>query len=328
MSSFLPNGMDWIILAAGVLFVVLGFVLIVGGIKIRRGDKIAYIRKQSLETGVPVIKIIDMAGIGVSVLGTTDKDNPIYFKDEKLSLRVRPSFLDTAEFYYDDGVKTYIYQGMWYFPNGVLGLKCLADMEDMVYKQFPELSFITSGLDIVLNTLIYDGETLKYNCKMLLKDYEQSEYLMKDGMPVIETEIAEGEPYYNADDEPILDENGDPICEEIEMEVYDENNNPVYVKNPDYMTEDRLLETIKKARSVVKSQNIRPGFVNIRTASALIPGRADGQRLDTLMKLAAKQRDILNASKEKWAMYMMYSAFAAFGGVGLVYLIYVLIQKG
>jgi len=327
MGTFLPFGLNLIVVIVSVFVLIIGAGSLISAIGVRKKDRNVYLRNQAKEKSLPIIMVIDLNGTATSVLGIVDeKVNDIYFDDKKLSLRVRPSFLDVAEPIIVDGIKTYLYFGQWYYPTGAVGLTCMVNIVDLIRKQIPELAFIGDDLVLILTTTVYEGDALKYNVKMLLQDYEQEDYLIVNGSPVMET-VFEEQPTYDDNGEELLDDDDEPIMTVVEVPIYDTEGNVIYKKNPKKVDEIRLLELIKKAKNIVFANNLRPGFIPIRTASALIPGKADGNRLDTLIKLREKKRDLQNANKDKIGMYLVYMA-AIIGFVVIVgYFIYSIMGK-
>ena len=329
MGTFLPFGLNIIVVAVSILILIFSVFAAITAIKARRSDRIYYLRNKAKELNLPIIKVVDLSGYSVSVLGIVDeKVNDIYFDDKRLSLRVRPSFLDVAEPMIDDGVKTYIYFGQWYYPTGVVGLTCLIDVIDIIRKEITELAFITDGLAIILATTVYEGDVLKNNLKSLLKDYEQEEFLLDDDGNLIQETTIEERPLIGVDGEELtVDDTGDVLMEEYDALLFDAKGFPVYKKNPNVIDETNLLELFKRAKNIVYSNNIRGGFLPIRRAAALIPGKADGHLLNTLITIREKKRDLQNANKDKIGMYLVYMA-AIIGFVVIVgYFIYSIMGK-
>lgn len=323
MSILALSGMSMTAILIGGVLGVLGILSFIGAVKTQRGDRLAYMRRQALENNLPIIKVIDLAGFAISVLGQVDDNDSVYFEDKRLSLRVRPSFLDQAEPIIEDGIRTYYYYGKWYYPIGAIGLTCLVDVVDVISKEFPELGFIKDEVALITSICVDDGEDLKYNCGQLLVDFEQEEYVLVYGEPVQETTI-EQELIVDDDGEALLDEDGSPQYESIEVLATDANGNPIYKKNPDYLSESKLLATMKKARASMLNRNLRFGAIPMKRAMTYIPGKADGKNLDTIVKTELAKNDMKHASEDKTMRYFAYTAIALCIMVIGVYLIYTL----
>ncbi|MFA5248754.1 MAG: hypothetical protein WC415_06125 [Patescibacteria group bacterium] len=327
-TSILPYGLNMIIVLISVGIAMIGLFCLYGAFARRKADRIMYMRQKAKDENIPIIVVVDNAGYGISALGIADEREDIYFKDKKLSLRVRPSFLDIAEPLTLDGIKTYIYPASWFFPIGVKGLTCLTDVVEIIRKDIPQLNFITDDLALIMGTCVYEGRTLEENCKSFISEYEQSKYLMKSGKPVQKTEMEERVLIDDETDEEILDEFMQPQIERVEVPIFDENDNPVYELNPDYVDASELLRLMQEAREIVMAHDIRSGPLKIKTAMSLIPGRADGHTLNRLLTIQETKNDIKNATQEKWAKFLMFAAAFACLGVVLCYLIYTLIGPG
>lgn len=328
-TSLLPYGLNTVVVAVSAVVLVIALFMVYSAIKVRNGDKYAHMRRKAQELNLPIIKTVDLSGAAVSALGIVDtKQEDIYFDDKRISLRVRPSFLDVAEPIYEDGIKTYYYFGKWYFPTGIKGLTCLVDVVDTIRANIPDLNFIDDDLALIMTTTVYEGDALRFNAGRLLQDYEQSEYLLdEDGSPIQETEIIE-QPAVGLDGEDLYDEDDEPVIDEVEIPLETEDGLPVYKPNTNRITENRLLELLKQAKHIAYSSELRSGFIPVRRAATLIPGRADGHRLDTLIKLAEKKRDLQHAKLENASKYMFWTASVVFGGIVACYLIYILMGKG
>ena len=327
-TPILPYGLNFIVVIIASFALVVATFILYSAIKVRNADKYAHMRRKAKELNVPIIKTVDLSGAAISALGIVDdKQEDIYFDDKRISLRVRPSFLDVAEPIYEDGVKTYYYFGKWYYPTGIKGLTCLIDVVDIIRETLPDLNFLDDDLVLIMTSTVYEGDALRFNVKQLLQDYEQSEYLLdEDGSPIRKTEIIE-QVVIGVDGEELLDDDDEPIIEEVEVDCEDENGLPVYKDNLNRITENRLLELLKQAKQIAYDSELRSGFVPIRRAASLIPGKADGHRLDTLIKLAEKKRDMQHAKLENASKYMFWTASVVFGGIVACYLIYILMGK-
>ena len=327
-TPILPYGLNFIVVIIAAFALVVATFILYSAIKVRNADKYAHMRRKAKELNVPIIKTVDLSGAAISALGIVDeKQEDIYFDDKRISLRVRPSFLDVAEPIYEDGVKTYYYFGKWYYPTGIKGLTCLIDVVDIIRETLPDLNFLDDDLVLIMTSTVYEGDALRFNVKQLLQDYEQSEYLLdEDGSPIRKTEIIE-QVVIGVDGEELLGDDDEPIIEEVEVDCEDEHGLPVYKDNLNRITENRLLELLKQAKQIAYDSELRSGFVPIRRAAALIPGKADGHRLDTLIKLAEKKRDMQHAKLENASKYMFWTASVVFGGIVACYLIYILMGK-
>ena len=327
-TPILPYGLNFIVVIIASFALVVATFILYSAIKVRNADKYAHMQRKAKELNVPIIKTVDLSGAAISALGIVDdKQEDIYFDDKRISLRVRPSFLDVAEPIYEDGVKTYYYFGKWYYPTGIKGLTCLIDVVDIIRETLPDLNFLDDDLVLIMTSTVYEGDALRFNVKQLLQDYEQSEYLLdEDGSPIRKTEIIE-QVVIGVDGEELLDDDDEPIIEEVEVDCEDENGLPVYKDNLNRITENRLLELLKQAKQIAYDSELRSGFVPIRRAASLIPGKADGHRLDTLIKLAEKKRDMQHAKLENASKYMFWTASVVFGGIVACYLIYILMGK-
>ena len=327
-TPILPYGLNFIVVIIASFALVVATFILYSAIKVRNADKYAHMRRKAKELNVPIIKTVDLSGAAISALGIVDdKQEDIYFDDKRISLRVRPSFLDVAEPIYEDGVKTYYYFGKWYYPTGIKGLTCLIDVVDIIRETLPDLNFLDDDLVLIMTSTVYEGDALRFNVKQLLQDYEQSEYLLdEDGSPIRKTEIIE-QVVTGIDGEELFDEDDEPIIEEVEVDCEDEHGLPIYKDNLNRITENRLLELLKQAKQIAYDSELRSGFVPIRRAAALIPGKADGHRLDTLIKLAEKKRDMQHAKLENASKYMFWTASVVFGGIVACYLIYILMGK-
>jgi len=327
MATILPYGLNLVAVAISVALFMISALSLIAAFKVRRSDKIAFMRRKAKELNIPIIKVADLSGYVTSALAiVNNNEEDIYFEDKLLSLRIRPSFLDVAEPLVEDGIKTYYYFGKWYYPTGIRGLTCLLDVVDTIREEVPELSFIDDDMALVLTSCVYEGDALKYNCNMLLQDYEQSEYMTVDGIPVQAT-TTEEQPVVGLDGEQLIDEEDELVYEEVDVLSFNEHNEPIYKENPDKIDNIRLLELMKKSKQIVMANNLRAGYIPVRRAVQLIPGRADGHRLDTLIKLREKKRDIQNASKEKWTQNLIIAAAIVFGGITACYLVYILMGK-
>lgn len=327
-TSILPYGLNTVIVIIAAFVLVVATFILYSAIKVRNGDKYAHMRRKAKDLNIPIIKTVDLSGAAISALGVVDdKQEDIYFDDKRISLRVRPSFLDVAEPIYEDGVKTYYYFGKWYYPTGIKGLTCLVDVVDIVRDKLPDLNFIDDDLALVMTSTVYEGDALRFNAERLLQDYEQSEYLLDEGgSPIRDTEIIEQQAT-GLEGEDLFDDDDEPIMEQVEVERENDLGLPIYKENTNRITENRLLELLKQAKQIAYDSELRSGFMPIRRAASLIPGRADGHRLDTLIKLAEKKRDMQNAKFENASKYMFWAAAIVFGGIVACYLIYILMGK-
>lgn len=326
-TSILPYGLNAGIVIVAAFVLVVAVLILYSAIKVRNADKYAYMRRKAKELNIPIIKTVDLSGAAISALGIVDnKQEDIYFDDKRISLRVRPSFLDVAEPIYEDGVKFYYYFGKWYYPTGIQGLTCLVDVVNIIRKKLPDLNFIDDDLALIMTSTVYEGDALRFNAERLLQDYEQSEYLLDEyGLPIQDTEIIEQQ-VIGLEGEDLFD-GDEPVMEEVEVELENDLGLPVYKGNTNRITENRLLELLKQAKQIAYDSELRSGFIPIRRAASLIPGRADGHRLDTLIKLAEKKRDMQNAKFENASKYMLWAAAIVFGGITACYLIYTLMGK-
>ena len=327
-TPILPYDLNLIIIIVAVFAVVVALFILYSAIKIQRGDKYLYMRRKAKELNLPIIVTVDLSGAAISTLGIVDKtQQDIYFNDKRISLRVRPSFLDVAEPTTEDGVRTYYYFAGWYFPTGIKGLTCLVDIVDVIRNKLPDLNFIDDDLVVIMTSTVYEGKALEYNAEMILQDYEQSEYqLDDDGAPIRETEIIEQQ-CIGLDGEELFDDEDEPLIEEVEIEREDENGLPIYLTNSNRITENRLLELFKQAKQIAYDSELRSGFLPIRRAASLIPARADGHRLETLIKIREKKRDAHNARVENATKYLFWTASVVFGSILACYLIYTLMGK-
>lgn len=328
-TTILPYGLNMVIVIICAFVLVVATFLLYSAIKVRNADKHAYMRRKAKELNIPIIKTVDLSGAAISALGIVDdKQEDIYFDDKRISLCVRPSFLDVAEPIYEDGVKTYYYFGKWYYPTGIKGLTCLIDVVEIIRENLSDLNFIDDDLVLIMTSTVYEGDALRFNAEKLLQDYEQSEYLLdEEGTPIRATEIIE-QPCTGVDGEELYDDDDEPLMEEVEVDCMDESGLPIYRENTNRITANRLLELLKQAKQIAYDSELRSGFIPIRRAAALIPGKADGHRLDTLIKLAEKKRDMQHAKLENATKYMFWTASVVFGGIVACYLIYILMGKG
>lgn len=327
-TSILPYGLNLVVVIVAAFALVVATFILYSAVKVRNADKYAHMRRKAKELNIPIIKTVDLSGAAISALGVVDdKQEDIYFDDKRISLRVRPSFLDVAEPIYEDGVKTYYYFAKWYYPTGIKGLTCLIDVVDIIRETLPDLNFLDDDLVLIMTSTVYEGDALRFNAERLLQDYEQSEYLLdEDGSPIRKTEI-QVQQVIGLDGEDLLDEYDEPVMEDVEVECENDFGLPIYKENTNRITENRLLELLKQAKQIAYDSELRSGFIPIRRAAALIPGKADGHKLDTLIKLAEKKRDMQHAKMENAAKYMFWTASVVFGGIVACYLIYILMGK-
>jgi hypothetical protein len=281
----LPGGLGLVATVGGSALGVVGILSIIGARKVKASDRIYELRFRALEENLPIIKIMDLSGFAMSFLGVVEDNKSIYFGEERLSLRVRPSFLTLAEPVIEDGIRTYYYMANWYFPSGFKGLQCMTQVVDTVKDKFPKLGFIKDELAILTSACVDDGADLLFNSEQLLKEYEQEDFLISNEMPVPETVE---EPMLDENGEIILDEEGNPVLEEVDK--LDDDGNVIYVK-AEIMEKQDLVDELKRARAYMMSLNLRPGLIDMKRAMTFIPGKADGKNIDTLVKIEVAKKE-------------------------------------
>ena len=287
----LPNGLNFGFIMIAVVIAGAGMMFFLMTMKKRKDDALLFLVDQAKQKDLPVVVPIDLAGHGEAYLGTFEEPTDVNFKGTPFGLQIRPSLLEKAYPVQLFGVRWYFYFGNMYFPANMRDAFTLSSVMKEFREMFPKASFINDDLEIIHMLCIDEGDDLKYNCGVVVKEFEQNEFLMDDnGEPIQETEIQEEE-QLDDEGEVVYDDEGNPVMVSVEVPLYDDAGKPVYKLNPDKVTDTELYDMIKKAKEKIFRKKIRTGFMHVKEAVSLIPFSMDGLVMDRIVKITEQKME-------------------------------------
>lgn len=303
----LPSGINMAFVLIGFMIAVVGGMMMLVAIRKRKEDMFMYMLDQAKAEDKPFIVPLDMSFHGQVYLGTYDDPSDIRFKDIPFGLQVRPAWLEKAFPITLLGVRWYFYFGNMYFPSNLRDAFTLALLRDAFRKDYPRANFISDDMEIITMMCLDSAEDLRYNCGLVIREFEQDDYAKDDeGNYLYEYDEEEEYVYDDETGEIKLDDDGNEIVNTIQVPRKNAKGNLIYMKNENKVTEDELYDIIKQAKETILKKRMRTGFINIKEAIALIPFSMDGLVMDRIVKITTQKTEAKMADEQHKDMRVVW----------------------